>query len=110
MPDFGAPARNVFHRMSGPRFVHICEIHLKNIFNQNNIYERLNGKYKDRLKCIRGIKSDNPAIIPMIIAYHNFFRGHTSLDNGMTPAEAIGIDIVPVADSELAPGVTGGLH
>ena len=103
LPDFGAPARKVFHRMSGPRFVHICEIHLRNIFNQNNIYERLNGEYKDRLKCIRGLKSENPAIISMIIVYHNFFRGHTALDNNMTPAEAIGIDIVPVADSELAP-------
>ena len=101
--DFCAPARKVFHRMSGPRFVHICEIHLKNIFNQNNIYERLNGEYKDRLKCIRGLKSENPAIISMIVAYHNFFREHTSLDNKMTPAEAIGIDIVPVTDSELSP-------
>ena len=36
--DFCAPARKVFYRMSGPRFVHICEIHLKNMFNQNNIY------------------------------------------------------------------------
>ena len=101
--DFCAPARKVFHRMSGPRFVHICEIHLKNMFNHNNIYERLNGEYKDRLKCIRGLKSENPAIISMIIAYHNFFREHTSLDNNMTPAEAIGIDIVPVTDSELSP-------
>ena len=72
------------------------------MFNQNNIYERLNGEYKDRLKCIRGLKSENPAIISMIIAYHNFFREHTSLDN-MTPAEAIGIDIVPITDSELSP-------
>ena len=39
----------------------------------------------------------------MIITYHNFFRVHASLDNGMTTAEAIGMDIVSVADSELAP-------
>ena len=47
--DFCVPARKAFHRMSGPRFVHICKIRLRNIFNQNNIYERLNGKYRDRL-------------------------------------------------------------
>lgn len=101
--DFIRPAKKVFYRNFGPRFVHIREIHLQNLFNQNNTYERLNGEFRDRLKCARGLKSDNPAIIRLLIVYHNFFREHSSLTDNMTPAEAIGIDIMPVPDSDLAP-------
>ena len=95
---FRKPAKKIFYRATGPRFVHIREIHLKNKFNQNNKCERFNGEVDDRLECIRGLKSENPAIIPLYIVYHNFFRPHTGLDNNMTPAEAIGIDIVPIDD------------
>ena len=102
LKDFIKPAKKIFYRNWGPRFVHIREIHLQNLFNQNNLYERLNGEFRDRLQCTRGLKSDNPYIIHLIIAYHNFFRKHEGLKNNMTPAEAIGIDILPVPDSDLS--------
>ena len=88
--------------MSGPRFTHVREIHLQNIFNQNNLSERLNGEFEDRFKCTRGLKSKNPSLIHLVITNHNFFREHEGLKNNMTPAEAIGIDIMPVPDSDHA--------
>lgn len=39
----------------------------------------------------------------MLIIYQNFFRKHSSLEGGMTPAEVVGIEIVPAPHSELAP-------
>ncbi len=101
--EFRAAARKVFYRAAGPRFVHIREIHIQNMFNQNNVYERLNGEFKDRLRCTRGLKSDNSPVIRMLIICHNFFREHASLEDHMTPAEAVGIEIAPVPHSELAP-------
>ena len=72
------------------------------MFNQNNdVYKRLNGEFRDKLQCTLGFKSENTAIIRLLIIYHNFFRPHTSLENNMTPAEAIGIDILPVDNSDL---------
>lgn len=103
LSDFIKPAKKVFYRNWGPRFVHIREVHLQNLFNQNNLYERLNGTFRDRFKCTRGFKTDNPAIIRLFIIYYNFFREHKGLKNNMPPAEAIGIDIMPVPDSDVAP-------
>ena len=100
---FIAPAKKVFYRTCGPRFVHIREVHLQNMFNQNNVYERLNGEFEDRLKCVRGLKSEDPGLIRLIIIYHNFFRKHEGLENNMTPADAIGVDIIPDKDSGLPP-------
>lgn len=105
LAEFCKPAKRVFYRAAGPVFVHIREIHIQNIFNQNNLYESLNGEFEGRLKCTRGIKSMNSPIICMLIIYHNFFRGHTSLENGMTPAEAIGINMARTPGSNLPPDV-----
>ena len=104
LQEFRRAATDVFYRAAGPRFVHVREIHIRNMFNQNNVYERLNGEFRDRLQCTRGLKSEDPAIIRLLVTYHNFFRGHTALEDGMTPAEAIGADIVPLEDcTGLAP-------
>ncbi len=102
LQEFIKPARKVFFRRAGSMFVHIRDIHIQNLFNQNNVYERLNGEFEDRLKCVCGLKSEDPGLLRLIIVYHNFFRKHTSLKNNMTPAKAIGIDIIPVKDSDLA--------
>ena len=77
--EFRAAARKAFYRAAGPRFVHIREIHIQNMFNQNNVYERLNGEFKDRLRCTRDLKSDSSPVIHMLIIYHNFSRKHSSL-------------------------------
>ena len=99
---FIKPAKKIFYRVRGPRFTHVREIHLQNIFNQNNLSESLNGEYADRFRCIRGLKSDDPGLIHLMIAHHNFFREHEGLENNMTPADAIGIDIIPVPNSDRA--------
>ena len=46
--------------------------------------------------------SEDSGLIRMIIVFHNFFRKHEGLENNMTPAEAIGVDIIPDKDSGLA--------
>ena len=102
LAEFRQAATNVFEIATNPGFVHVHEIHLKNMFNQNNdVYKRLNGEFRDRLQCTLYLKSENPAIIRLLIIYHNFFLAHTSHENNMTPAEAIGIDILPVPNSDL---------
>ena len=77
------------------------------MFNQNNVHERLNGEFKDRLRCTRGLKSDGSPVIRMPIICRNFFRKHSSLEDGITTAEAAGMDIAPVPHSELAPECDG---
>ncbi len=89
LQEFIKPARKVFFRRAGSVFGHIRKIqHIQNFFNQNKIYKRLNGEFEDRLECVRGLKSDDPGLLRLIIVYHNFFRKHTDLKNNMTPAKA----------------------
>ena len=90
--DFIEPAKKVFYRMSGPRFVHIRDIHIQNQFNNNNIYERFNGEIRDLLKRVRGLRGKSPGIIGLMIWNHNCFRRHMGIDD-MTPAAAAGITI-----------------
>ena len=60
LAEFRNAATNVFEIATNPNFVHVREIHLKNMFNQNNdVYKRLNGEFRDRLQCTRGFKSEN---------------------------------------------------
>jgi len=60
----------------------------------NNVVERLHGTLKDRLKPLRGLKSEETAKIWLDgwFVYYNFLRPHLSL-KGKTPAEACGIDL-----------------
>ena len=101
---FVKAAPKAFRRREGFRLLHIRDIHLRNLFNTNNIYERLNGEFKARIKTAREFnlkpnkKTDGklrggcPALMRLLIIHHNFFRPHSSL-NGRTPAEAAGIII-----------------
>lgn len=60
----------------------------------NNVIERLHGTLKDRLKPLRGLKSEETAKVWLDgwFVYYNFLRPHLSL-KGKTPAEACGIDL-----------------
>ena len=60
--------------------------------HNNNLHERLNGKFKDRIKTVRGFKSEDPALIHLMMIHHNFFRSHSGIGN-ITPAEKAGIRI-----------------
>ena len=99
LPAFIPAAKKTFYRSAGPRFVHVREIHIRNEFNQNNLHERLNGEFKDRLGRIRGMKADSPSVASLMITYHNFFRPHAGI-GGRTPAEAANIEIVPEPGAE----------
>jgi putative transposase len=59
----------------------------------NNIVERLHGTLKDRIKPMRGLKSDNGSrnLLDGYVAYYNFCRKHSSI--GTTPAEAAGLKV-----------------
>lgn len=101
---FPKAAAKIFRRRKGFRMVHIRDIHLQNQFNTNNLYERLNGEFRHRIKTVRGFnrkpnkrtdhkfKEGCPALMRMLVVYHNFFRPHEGL-NGKTPAEEAGITI-----------------
>jgi len=60
----------------------------------NNVVERLHGTSKDRLKPLRGLKSEETAKIWLEgwFICHNFLGAHLSL-KGKTPAEACGFDL-----------------
>ena len=102
LPAFVPAAKKIFYRSAGPRFVHAREIHIRNEFNQNNVHERLNGEFRDRLDGIRGMKADSPSVVGLMITYHNFFRPHSGI-GGRTPAEAANIEIAPEPGAEPGP-------
>ena len=52
----------------------------------------MNGEIRDREKVMRGLKKADTPILKGYQLYHNYFRGHESLD-GQTPAEAANIKI-----------------
>ena len=52
----------IFWRM-GVRFVPVSEIHMCDQFNHNNMQERLNGEFKNRLVTTRGLNADEPALV-----------------------------------------------
>jgi len=60
----------------------------------NNVVERLHGTLKDRLKPLRGLKSEETAKIWLgsWFVYYNFLRPHLSL-KGKTPTEPCGIEL-----------------
>ena len=101
---FQGAAIKAFKKAGGFRLVHVRDIHLKNKFNSNNVYERLNGEIVARTKTARGFNLAHdperdrllgggcPALVRMCVVHHNFFRPHSGL-GGKTPAEAAGISI-----------------
>jgi hypothetical protein len=54
--------------------------------------ERMNGEIRDREKVMRGLKSEDTAILTGMQIHHNFIRPHMGL-GGATPAEKTGIQV-----------------
>ena len=77
-----------------PRTKHIMDIHFQNTHNihNNNKMERMNGEIRDREKTMRGLKTNDTAILQGYQIFHNYIRPHEGL-NGKTPSEACGITI-----------------
>ena len=75
-----------------PRTCHITDVGIRDRHTANNLYERLNGEIKDRIARVRGFKSKTPALLRLLIVYHNLVRPHSGLD-GRIPAETAGITI-----------------
>ena len=74
------------------RTVHVADVGIRDRHPANNAYERFNGEIRDRIARVRGFKSQNPALLGLLIIYHNFMRPHGGL-GGRTPTEAAGITI-----------------
>jgi putative transposase len=60
----------------------------------NNIVEKLHGTIRERNKVMRGLGNNGSSetMLEGFKIYYNFLRPHMGL-NGLTPAEAAGIDI-----------------
>ena len=83
---------HVMYTNTTPRTCHIADVGIRDRHAANNLYERLNGEIKDRIARVRGFKSKTPALLRLLIVYHNLVRPHSNLD-GRTPAETAGITI-----------------
>jgi putative transposase len=83
--------RMEFWTQNKPRTQHIRDIHFGDSHN-NNKMERLNGEIRDREKTMRGLKSNDTAILKGYQIFHNYIRPHEGLD-GKTPSEACGITV-----------------
>jgi putative transposase len=81
----------VFYQRNNPQSQHVNAIKLSGSTN-NNKMERINGEIRDREKTMRGLKKKSTPILQGMQVFHNFIRPHEGLD-GMTPAEACGIEI-----------------
>lgn len=73
------------------RTIHIENVHLQGDMN-NNQMERYNGKFRDREKVMRSLKTDDSPILKGMQIHHNYIRPHMALGN-MTPADKCGIII-----------------
>jgi putative transposase len=71
---------------------HIRKITLDGKVHNNNKMERMNGELRDREKTMRGLKTNDTAILTGYQIFHNYIRPHQGLD-GKTPSEACGITI-----------------
>jgi putative transposase len=87
----GLHAYHVAAKQAFPDATHERHITLRGDHN-NNKMERLNGEIRDREKTMRGIKTNDTAILTGYQIFHNYIRPHESL-NGKTPSEACGITI-----------------
>jgi putative transposase len=75
-----------------PNAQHIRKITFSGTAHNNNKMERFNGEIRDREKTMRGLKTNDTAILQGYQIFHNYFRPHEAL-NGKTPSEACGITI-----------------
>ena len=92
LKGFGKAYRRVMYTNTKPRPYHITDVGIQDRHAVNNVYERFNGEIKDRIARIRGFSSKDPALLRLLIVYHNFMRPHGGL-GGRTPAEAAGVAI-----------------
>ena len=77
-------AKNFLHKDSE----HVKHIHMAGDTN-NNQMESFNGNtVRHREKVVRGLKTDDSAILAGLRIYHNHVRPHQGLPDGQTPGEA----------------------
>jgi putative transposase len=87
LPTYSVTAKRIF-----PRANHIRKIGFDRKVHNNNKMERMNGEIRDREKTMRGLKTNDTAILKGYQLFHNYIRPHEAL-NGKTPAESCGIKV-----------------
>ena len=92
LAGFKTGYRKAMYTRAMPRTIHMADTGIRDRHPANNTYERFNGEIRDRIARIRGFKSEDPALLGLLVTYHNFMRPHGGL-GGRTPAEAAGITI-----------------
>jgi putative transposase len=91
-PNFNSAIRHAYWREDKALAIrHVQDIRFRGEVH-NNKMERMNGELRDREKVVRGVKSEESALLTGLQIYHNCIRPHMGL-NGKTPAEAAGIQI-----------------
>jgi transposase-like protein len=91
LPAYHEAYKKEFWTQKNPRTEHIRHIAIRGDRN-NNKMERMNGEVRDREKVLRGLKTNDSAMLSGYQLYHNYVRPHEGLD-GKTPAEACGIKV-----------------
>ena len=92
LKGFGKGYRRVMYTDAKRRPYHIADVGIQDRHAANNVYERFNGEIKDRIARMRGFSPRDPALLRLLIVYHNFMRPHGGLGD-RTPAEAAGVTI-----------------
>ena len=92
-------AKNFLHKDSE----HVKHIHMAGYTNSNQM-ESFNGNtVRHREKVVRGLKTDDSAILTGLRIYHNHVRPHLGLPDGQTSGEAAGIRIEENSKWKTAP-------
>ena len=76
------------HTIAVSRTVHVADTCIRDMHTANNACERFNGEIRDRIARIRGLKSKDPAMLGLMIVYHNFMRPYGARMAGLQQMQA----------------------
>ena len=91
LAEFKIGYRKAMYAKAMPRTVHMADVGILDRHPANNVYERFNGEIRGRIIRIRGFKPWNPALLGLLVTYHNFMRPHWGLGRRI-PAESAGMN------------------
>ena len=93
LAGFKTGYKKAMYTLTTPRTIHVTDVGIHDRYPANNVYERFNGGMWDKIARILGFKSKDPALLGLLIIYHNFMHPHMGLDS-RTLAESAGVAIL----------------